>query len=178
MTRHKNESELNFGNDKLFKVTPGVLIMFPQDRTVLNCICFCLAFWLLRIYQPLISCQCSEAPLEVAFTVASLSPLPLKSSPLAWQLSCWGPSLLTPWESLYCSTCWSLFPGSLLSSSILLFHKAPFPVVTWKTVRGRLIFCSLTWLRVLRTPWHSSLGRWLNYGNNYSEVGSHHTIVS
>lgn len=73
-----------------------------------------------------------------------------------------------------------LMPSSwlcLLSSWNPLFNEAPFPVGTWRTARGRLRFCSLTRLGALCTPWHSTLGRWLQYGSNYSEIGRHCPIV-
>lgn len=98
---------------------------------------------------------------------AGLAAVTLRS--LRWHLG-------NPFLALLCV----LTPSSwlcLLSSWNPLFNEAPFPVGTWRTACGRLRFCSLMRLGAPCTPWHSSLGRWLQYGSNYSEIGRHCPIV-
>lgn len=149
-------------------------IVFLQDRTALNCACFvwpfgCYAFinlWFHARVLDLLLRWHSQRP------VCLLCPW----EAFRWPGSCHAEVLGNPFLVLPCV----LMPSSwlcLLSSWNPLSNEAPFPVGTWRTARGRLRFCSLTRLGALCTPWHSTLGRWLQYGSNYSEIGRHCPIV-
>lgn len=120
------------------KSHPGVRAVFSQDRTGLSCVCFfwpsgCYAFinlWfhasvldLLLRWHSLSSGQeeCSSGPAAVTLR-----------APHRWHLG-------NPFIALLRE---SLFPGSgwLRSCWTPLFNEASSPAVTWKKVRGRIIF--------------------------------------